>query len=238
MRKKSRMDYHLGLVILLTVSILFFCIQASVAQPVNASKEGSLNPLKQSVNQLQTGKLLYSDDLAFRKISNFPVSSDANITKYFKNGRYHISVIREGYSAWSFAGKNLTDYVLSVNATQEMGPDDNDYGVITRWKDVGNYSLFLISGDGFYSYARRENSNWVVPVNWTRSGAINIGNATNDIEVVSHGENLTFYANGAKLGDYVDSKPVSGDVGLWVETITEGNVTIGFDHLKVWDIAS
>jgi len=60
----------------------------------------------------------------------------------------------------------------------------------------------------------------------------------NNIEVVSNGNNLTFYTNEAKLGDYVDSKPVSGDVGLWVETFTEGNVTIGFDSLKVWDITS
>jgi hypothetical protein len=231
----KKIKYHPGLVILLTISVLFFCIQASVAQPGNVTKEGSIKLITQPVNQPQTGKLLYSDDLAFRKISNFPVSSDANITKYFKNGRYHMSVIREGYSAWSFAGRNFTDFVLSVNATQEIGPEDNDYGVVTRWKDAGNYSLFLISGDGFYSYAKMENNAWVVPVNWTRSSAINTGNATNNIEVVSHGENLTFYTNGAKLGDYIDSKPVSGDVGLWVETITEGNVTIGFDNLKVWD---
>ena len=230
-----KINYHPGLVILLTISVLFFCIQASLVQASNAPKEGSIKLITQSVNQPQTGKLLYSDDLAFRKISNFPTSSNANITKYFKNGRYHIDIIREGYTAWSFAGRNFTDFVLSVNATQEIGPEDNDYGVVTRWKDAGNYSLFLISGDGFYSYAKRENNAWVVPVNWTRSSAINTGNSTNNIEVVSHGENLTFYTNGAKLGDYIDSKPVSGDVGLWVETITGGNVTIGFDGLKVWE---
>lgn len=232
----KKINYHPSLVILLTISVLFFCIQASLAQPVNVSNEGSIKPITQSVSQLQTGKLLYSDDLAFRKVSNFPASSDANITKYFKNGKYHMDVIQKSYSAWSFAGKNFTDFVLNVNATQEMGPDDNDYGVVTRWMDIGNYSLFLISGDGFYSYAKRENNAWVVPVNWTRSSAINTGNARNNIGVVSSGENLTFYANGVKLGDYMDSKPVSGDVGLWVETFTEGNATIGFDGLKVWDI--
>lgn len=226
---------HPGLKILLAISVLFFCIGASVAQPGNVSKQGSTK-ITQSVSQLPAGKLLYSDDLAYRKISNFPTSSDSNTTKYFKDGRYHIDVISKSYSAWSFAGKNYTDFVLMVNATQEMGPEDNDYGVVTRWKDTGNYTLFLISGDGFYSYAKRENNAWVVPVNWTRSNVIKTGNATNKIEVVSRGENLTFYANGAKLGDYVDSKPVSGDLGFWVETFPEGNVTIGFDGLRVWDV--
>jgi hypothetical protein len=230
-----KINYRPGLVILLTISVLFFCIQASVAQPGNVSKEGSIKPITQSISQPQMGKLLYSDDLAFRKISDFPASSNANITKYFKNNRYHISVIRKSYPEWTLAGKNFTDFVLNVNATQEIGPEDSDYGVVTRWKDGGNYSLFLISGDGFYSYAKRENNAWVVPVHWARSSAINTGNATNNIEVVSHGENLTFYDNGAKLGDYVDSKPVSGDLGLWVETFMEGNLTIGFDSLKVWE---
>jgi hypothetical protein len=231
-----KINCHIGLVILLTISVLFFCMQASQAQPGNVPKEGSIKLITQSVSQPQTGKLLYSDSLGFRKISDFPANSDANKTKYFKNSRYHMSVIRKSFTAWSFAGKNFTDFILSVNATQEMGPVDNDYGVVTRWKDAGNYSLFLLSGDGFYSYAKREKNTWVVPVNWTRSNAINTGDATNNIEVVSHGENLAFYANGAKLGDYIDSKPVSGDIGLWVETFTEGNVTIGFDNLNVWDV--
>jgi hypothetical protein len=159
-----------------------------------------------------------------------------NITRYFNDGKYHVNVISKSYSTRSFAGKNLSDFVLEVNATQEKGPVDSDYGVVTRWKDSGNYSLFLISGDGFYSYARRENNDWVVPVNWTRSSVIKTGNATNNIKVVSAGKNLAFYANGAKLGDYIDSQPFSGDLGTWVETFMEGNVTIGFDSLKVWDI--
>ncbi len=213
-------------------------MQASIAQSGDAPKEGSIKLITQSVSEPQAGKLLYSDDLAFRKVSNFPASSSANITRYFKDGKYNVNVISKSYSTWSFAGENLSDFVLEINATQEKGPVDNDYGVVTRWKDAGNYSLFLISGDGFYSYARMENNAWAVPVNWTRSKAINVGNATNNIKVVSEGKNLIFYANGAKLGDYFDSQPVSGDLGTWVETFTEGNITIGFDSLKVWDIKS
>jgi hypothetical protein len=39
---------------------------------------------------------------------------------------------------------------------------------------------------------------------------------------------------GAKLADFVDSSPRSGDIGFWVETFQEGNVGIAFDDLKVW----
>jgi hypothetical protein len=74
----------------------------------------------------------------------------------------------------------------------------------------------------------------VVPVKWTRSDAVKQGNSTNTIKLVSLGENLTLYANGVKLGDFMDSSPKSGDIGFWVETFQEGNVGIAFDNLKVW----
>jgi hypothetical protein len=155
---------------------------------------------------------------------------------FYKDGKYNIGVIRNAWSVWSFARKNISDYIVEVEATQQGGPEDNDYGLVTRYASKGNYSLFLISGDGFYSFAKRENNKWVVPVAWAKSSAINTGNATNLLKVVNQGENLTFYVNGVKLGDFVDSKPVSGDLGFWVETIVGGGVQVSFDNLKVWSI--
>jgi hypothetical protein len=76
-----KINYHPGLVILLTVFVFSCCMQASLAQPVNVTNEGSIKPIIQSVGEPQTGKLLYSDSLGFRKVSDFLTSSDTNITK-------------------------------------------------------------------------------------------------------------------------------------------------------------
>ncbi len=94
----------------------------------------------------------------------------------------------------------------------------------------------MISGDGFYGYARKENNQWAVPIKWTRSDDINQGNATNVMEVVSRGESLGFWINGVKQGDFTDSNPRSGDIGFWVESFPEGGVQIGFDDIKVWAV--
>jgi|GEM_PF-6842473 len=47
-------------------------------------------------------------------------------------------------------------------------------------------------------------------------------------------DKLSFYANGVKLTDYNDSSFAYGHIGLYAGTQSEGNVTIGFDNLKVW----
>jgi len=39
-----------------------------------------------------------------------------------------------------------------------------------------------------------------------------------------------------KLTDYNDSSFAYGHIGLYTGTQSEGNVTIGFDNLKVWGI--
>jgi len=65
----------------------------------------------------------------------------------------------------------------------------------------GNFSLFLISGDGFFGYAKKENGKWVTPIAWTRSNAIKTGNTTNALKVVSNGKALSFYVNGTEVGN-------------------------------------
>lgn len=209
---------------------ILMSMQPSLAQTNSPSQTSTA----QVAPQINAGELLYSDSFTTRKESGWSTFTDANVSRFYKDGKYHIKVKNGGLSYWSFAGKDLQDFVLEVNATKEGGPDDNDFGVVTRYANPGNYSLFLISGDGFYGYAKRENNQWAIPVKWTRSDAIKQGNSTNTLRLEALGENLTLYANGAKLADFLDSSPKSGDLGLWVETFQEGGVGIAFDDLKVW----
>jgi hypothetical protein len=227
--KISGTKYSLSACMVLAIFILM-SMQPSLAQP-NSPSETSEAQVSLSAN---AGELLYSDDFTTRKESKWSTFSDANISRFYKDGKYHYKVKNGGLSYWSFAGKDYQDFVLEVNTTQETGPDDNDYGVVFRYSNPENYSLFLISGDGFYGYAKMENNQWKVPVKWVRSDAIKQGNSTNTLRLAALGENLTFYANGAKLADFVDSSPRSGDIGFWVETFQEGNVGVAFDDLKVW----
>ncbi len=211
-----------------TLLLAAFLLQSCSAQSLEQGSDTQL------VASNQAGDLLYTDDFVTRKESMWYTTSDENLTQFYKDGKYNILLKKKGWSSWSFAGLEQQDFVLEVDASQEGGPDDNDYGVVARYTDLGNYSLFLISGDGYFGYLRKENGNWVAPFSWTRSEAIRTGNASNRIKVVASGENIEFYANGSLLGQFEDKNPLAGDVGLWAESFDEGNVHISFDNLTVY----
>jgi hypothetical protein len=105
-----------------------------------------------------------------------------------------------------------------------------------RKVDSENFYAFLISSDGYYQVDKLENNTWVYSSEWAQSSAIKTGNATNLIEVACRGDHMALYANGVKLMDYTDSSFSQGGVGLYVGSQSEGNVSIGFDNLKVWSI--
>jgi hypothetical protein len=206
---------------ILAIFIVSLCMQPAFAQ----SKE----PI--------ADKLLYSDNFTARKESGWNTFSDSNFTKYYKDGKYHMDIFKKDLAYWEFAaGTNFGDFILEVDAAQEGGPDDNDFGVVTRYADKGNYSLFLISGDGFYGYTRKENGKGATPLKWMRSSDIKTGNATNALKIVSKGEALAFYVNGAKVGNFTDSNPISGKIGFWVESFVNGGTQASFDNLRVWSI--
>ncbi len=183
------------------------------------------------------GDLLYSEDFSSSK-SGWTYTSDEYFMKSFKNGIYHLTVVPADY--WTWVGGpsrlNFTDFILEIEATKEEGPDDNVFGIVVRKIDVDNYYAFLLSSDGYYQIAKKENNSWSYVSEWVKSSDIKTGNSTNLIKVTAKSDKLALYANGVKLTDYNDSSFAYGGVGLYVGTQSEGNVTIGFDNLKVWAV--
>jgi len=223
---------------LIAAAILTSCLQPCLAELDDMAAGGGSSSLSlaQSANW-QVGELLYSDNFTARKESGRTIHADSNYTKYYKDGKYHIGLFKSGWSSReNIEGTDFRDFVLEVEAAQDGGPDDNGYGVITRVADMGNYSLFMISGDGFYAYYKKEDNAVVVPVKWTRSDAIKTGNATNILKVVALGGKYAFYINGIEVASYTDSKPVSGNIGVYLESEVEGGAYASFDNLRVWAI--
>jgi hypothetical protein len=221
---------------LVAIAILISSLLPCLAESDDLAAGGGTNSpsLAQSANW-QVGELLYSDNFTARKESGRSIHADSNYTKYYKDGKYHIGLLKSGWtSRENIEGTDFRDFVLEVEASQDGGPDDNGYGVITRFADIGNYSLFMISGDGFFAYFKKEDNAVVVPVKWTKSDAIKTGNATNILKVVALGDKYTFYVNGIEVANYTDSKPVSGSIGLYLESEVDGGAYASFDNLRVW----
>lgn len=97
---------------------------------------------------------------------------------------------------FSALDRTFTDIDLSVKAREVDGPDDNQYGVVFRFRDHSNYYAFFISGDGYYSLVKRENGVLRDISTWGESDAIAVGQATNTIRIVAQGDAFQFYVNG------------------------------------------
>jgi hypothetical protein len=177
-------------------------------------------------------ELPYSDDFS-TATGDWRIGADEKSTSNYKDGQYHITVVKDYLVAWENPRKNLDDFALEVEATQVEGPDNNQYGVILRYIDRDNFYRFGISGTGDYMFSKLENGVWSTLVERTESSAIRRGNATNVIRVVCQGDTFTFFVNGVELDSYTDSAFAAGDIGLFASTFEEGNVHISFDNLQV-----
>ena len=208
-------------------------ILAALGSACLAAGQGALSA------DLAKGDLLFLDDFSTSKVGgSWGCSSDENYSFSYQDGIYIIEVIPADSWRRVQSGRSFGDSIVEVEATPISGPDDNVYGVMTGWLDWSNYYLFLISGDGYFKFIKREEGQWARNDPWTRSEAINLGKATNLVQVKREGETISFYANGVKLADYEDGSLPEGNVGLIAGTTACGgaNLTVGFDNFTVWAI--
>jgi hypothetical protein len=217
-----------------TIGLLLALMALAQCQPTATDTVNAELQSNQTQGEPLAGDLLYSDDFSSSK-SGWYTSTSGDFLALYKKGRYHLTEVSANVWGRAFSPDrlNFSDFILEIEATKEAGPDDNAFGVMVREINSSNYYAYLISSDGYYQIAKLENNSWAYVSDWAKSSAIKTGNATNQVKVVCNGDKLSFYANGVKLRDYNDSSFAYGHIGLYAGTQSEGNVTIGFDNLKV-----
>jgi len=110
-------------------------------------------------------------------------------------------VIRHGSGAldeviWSVLDRKFNDFDLRVTAHLVEGPlDQNQYGVIFRYRDENNFYIFRISADGYYSLSKIEGGVEEKISDWGTTEAIRRGVAPNRIRIVGEGDAFRFYVN-------------------------------------------
>jgi hypothetical protein len=176
--------------------------------------------------------LPWSDD--FSSLGDWQAESDAAAQVSISEGVLRIHVSAANQLAWASAGRDLKDFHLTVEATQVAGPDDNEYGVLVRMQDAENFYRLSISGDGFFLVTKFvDGRQELISSNWLPAEAINLGEATNTIEAICRGDELTLVVNGVELARLQDGQFDHGDIGLYAGTFYETGVEIVFDDLLV-----
>ena len=185
-------------------------------------------------NSETSGNILFRDDFSDPSSGWDRVRSDQGITDY-ENDIYRIYVNDTNIDYWANPNLSFTDVIVEVEASKMSGPDDNDFGIICRYKDVENFYFFIISSDGYYGIGKMKNNQQVLigRENLLPSEDIYQGEATNNIQAECIGNSLTLFVNDQKLSQVVDEDFSSGDVGLIAGTYEAGGTDIYFDNFKV-----
>jgi hypothetical protein len=99
---------------------------------------------------------------------------------------------------WSTLNRKFSDFDLRVTTELVDGPvDQNQYGVIFRYRDPQNFYVFRITSDGYYLLAKVENGIQDKVSDWGQMDAIRQGSATpNEVRVVARSDEFRFFVNG------------------------------------------
>jgi hypothetical protein len=185
----------------------------------------------------ENGALL-RDDFAGEQTCGWREYNQGGAVVEIAEGTLNISTSQTGQIWWTNAGRDFGDVIVTVQARQSSGPNNNAYGVLCRYQDENNFYIFLISGDGYYAIGKYQSGEdqitYLTPnQEYVFSDLINQGVATNLLRVGCIGNELSLSVNGLPLATVSDDSFAGGDVGLGVSTLEPGTAVVQFDDLLV-----
>ncbi len=209
------------LAILSILALGVLACDLSTALPSAVSSSGSHN-------------VLFQDDFS-DPTSGWSVSNETDRVIAYQDGGLRFFVNQAHYDYWSVPGLNFSDVHIDADATKLAGPDDNDLGILCRYRDQNNFYGFLISSDGYYGISKMKNGeHTLIGMDGMRvSQTIQTGQATNHIRADCIGSTLALYVNGEKLYEVQDADFTSGDVGLLVGTFDQPGADVRFNNFVV-----
>jgi hypothetical protein len=183
-----------------------------------------------------SGSVIYQDDFSDFN-SGWPSDDFTEGSTGYYNGQYHIVVNETNYAVWAASSTGVYgDVIVEADGVKLGGPDENEFGLLCRFVDNGNFYAATIASDGYYFIWRRiNNGDWEMVGMETGefSEAIHTGTQSNRIRLECVGSSLTLYANGTLLRQVQDSSLTSGDVGLYAGTFEEAGTDVLFDNFVI-----
>ncbi|MEJ5201676.1 MAG: hypothetical protein WHV66_05525 [Anaerolineales bacterium] len=177
-------------------------------------------------------KVLFFDDFS-NPNSGWDTWSDGTSLVAYQDGMLRIRVDQPQYDYWSRPGKYYENVILSVDALKVDGPDDNDFGLICRYKDRNNFYAFLIGSDGYAGIVKIKDGHHQVLGTDTMqfSEVVKRGTgAVNQLRAGCVGSTLMFAVNGQDILRVEDTDFLAGEVGVIAGSFGTPGVEIYFDN--------
>lgn len=204
---------------------------------VEAARRGerSVPPPPPTPQPTPQGTIVFQDDFS-TKTGNWSTGKDEIAARYFKNGAFWIEVFKEEYIAWStYQKKEFDDVTIQVSAEFKEARGEASVGVICRYVDAKNFHAFEISNDGYYTFWKYADDEFVSIEDWTSIGDLDLTRPL-QITVSCRGQRFQLFINNRLVADLVDPDkniPLKGKIGLLAGIGKESRVTARFDDVVV-----
>ncbi|MGB9897015.1 hypothetical protein [Thermanaerothrix sp.] len=153
-----------------------------------------------------------------------------------QEGGLRFSINAPYYDYWSLAGIQIEDAILAVEARVVGGPLNNDFGLICRYQNPGQFYAFIISSDGYAGIAvvDEEGYHLLTGTTLTYFASLERDRSTYLLRADCIGPRLTLYVDREKLLETEDHRYNSGDVGVFAGTFDQVGVEVIFDNFYVF----
>jgi hypothetical protein len=189
-----------------------------------------------SGKQNRASNILFADDFSDNSKNWNQFSNSSAMTDYY-NAAYRIMVNEVKTNIWANPGKeSFVDTQIEVDAAQNGGPDDNEFGVICRFLDGKRFYFAAISSDGYYGIMKMTSAG-PAPIGKStmlESDTIAHGPEANHIRFDCVGSTLTLYVNGSLVDQQTDADYTTGNVGLLAGTFKTAGTDVLFDNFYVY----
>ncbi len=157
------------------------------------------------------------------------------------DGRYVLFATEADGYLWGQDTQVVSNSIIQVETEQLSAEPNNGYGIMCRGEveNTSNGYHFWISGDGYVSIIAITEEDIVSLVEWELNGAINLGQATNEITAVCSGTYLALYVNGDLAIETTDDTYSEGVTGFSAVAFEDGSfVEIAYDEARIWQVGT
>lgn len=182
------------------------------------------------------GTMIYQDDFENPDSGWNVWNEESGSNVAYRDGGLRFFINEPQYDYWSRPGKRMDDVLIEVDAAKLSGPDDNDFGIICRFRDRDNFYAFLISSDGYGGILKVKDGNYemISAPTMQYQEIIRRGVAGNHLAAACIGPALTFFVNDERILSASDTDHTSGEFGLMVGSYMTPGVDVFFDNFKVF----
>ena len=199
---------------------------------ISCTRMPLLSSILDSSSENNSDEEVFWDDFSDKKSGWEPLQLDEGSAGYVGE-TYQIAVNMPNTDIFMTYARTFVNSEITVKAARIEGSDNNNFGVICRFKDPENFYAGQISSDGFAGIFKVEDGEYrllghqsMVPV-----PAIMGGSEENEIQFECIEKTLTLSVNNVLADSQQDDTFTSGEIGLIAGTV-DGTIGIfQFDDL-------